>query len=163
MLGRFLFNELNRINNMLDDIETMVNIGNDLDVFEDNDDSDVFLFGVLGGKDLKTQCKHNTLFNKETPQPLKRWDVCECEPKEDEDKIFGVNIRVDEPRREDYSSRVAFERDHEKFDNLIDAAEECTWTNKDNDAPLHRVNAIRRRIEDGPPMNVNLVGETHWW
>jgi len=159
MFERLLLNELNRINEMLDELETITNINNGIELFKDDfDDSRVFVFGLLGGKDCKTP-------QKEAPKatPLKRWEVCECEPKEDPNKVFGVNIRVDEPRREDYASRVEFERDHEKFDNLIDAAAECTWENKDNDAPLHKVNAIRRRIEDGPPMNVNLVGETHWW
>jgi hypothetical protein len=156
MFERLLFNELKKINAMLDELETIVNIDNDLDLFEDNC-KEAFLFeGLLGNNDCKTQPK-------QTPTPLKRWEVCECEPKEDKNKVFGINIRVDEPRREDYTSRVAFERDHEKFDNLVDAAAECTWENKDNEAPLHKVDAIRRRIEDGPPMNLNLVGETHWW
>lgn len=95
--------------------------------------------------------------------PLPRWGVCECEPREDDNKVFGVSVRVDEPRIEDYSSRWAFERDHAKFDRLVDAAEDCTWENKSNTAPLTKVNAIRRRIFDGPPMNLNLCGETHWW
>ena len=89
--------------------------------------------------------------------------VCECEPKEDENKIFGINIRVDEPRREDYETRWEFERDHAKFDALVDAAEACTWENKSNTAPLHKVNCIRRRVEDGPPLGINLVGESHWF
>ena len=85
------------------------------------------------------------------------------EPKEDANKVFGINVRVDEPRREDYCSRWAFERDHAKFDRLVYAAEACTWQNKSNTAPLHRVNAIRRRLEDGPVMGLNLVGETRWF
>ena len=95
--------------------------------------------------------------------PLPRWGVCECEPREDDDKIFGINIRVDEPRREDFCTRWEFERAHEKFDRLVDAAEDVDWENKSNTAPLTKVNAIRRRIFDGPPMNLNLCGETHWW
>lgn len=96
------------------------------------------------------------------PAPQPRWGVC-GEPKEDKNKVFGVNIRVDEPRIEDYSSRWAFERDHAKFDRLVDAAEDCTWANKSNTAPLHKVNAIRKRIQDGPVFGRNLVGETHWF
>lgn len=84
-------------------------------------------------------------------------------PPEDKNKVFGINIRVDEPRREDYCSRFAFERDHEKFDRLVDAAEACTWENKSNTAPLHRVNAIRQRVDQLPPRGINLVGETHWF
>jgi hypothetical protein len=97
------------------------------------------------------------------PPPAPRWGVCECEPREDKNKVFGINVRVDEPRAEDYVSRWAFERDHAKFDRLVDAAEACTWTNKSNTAPLHKVNAIRKRIQDGPVFDRNLVGETHWF
>ena len=97
------------------------------------------------------------------PPPAPRWGVCECEPREDKNKVFGINVRVDEPKRSDYSSRWAFERDHAKFDRLVDAAEACTWANKSNTAPLHKVNAIRKRIQDGPVFGRNLVGETHWF
>ena len=97
------------------------------------------------------------------PPPAPRWGVCECEPREDKNKVFGINVRVDEPRAEDYASRWAFERDHAKFDRLVDAAEACTWTNKSNTAPLHKVNAIRKRIQDGPVFGRDLVGETHWF
>ena len=97
------------------------------------------------------------------PVPTPRWDVCECEPREDKNKVFGVNIRVDEPKRSSYSSRWAFERDHEKFDRLVDAAEACTWANKSNTAPLHKVNAIRKSVFEPPVFNRNLVGETDWF
>jgi len=97
------------------------------------------------------------------PPPAPRWGVCECEPREDKNKVFGINVRVDEPRAEDYASRWAFERDHAKFDRLVDAAEACTWANKSNTAPLHKVNAIRKRIQDGPVFDRNLIGETHWF
>ena len=98
-----------------------------------------------------------------TPPPAPRWGVCECEPREDKNKVFGINVRVDEPRAEDYASRWAFERDHAKFDRLVDAAEACTWANKSNTAPLHKVNAIRKRIQDGPVFGRDLCGETHWF
>lgn len=98
-----------------------------------------------------------------TPPPAPRWGVCECEPREDKNKVFGINVRVDEPRAEDYASRWAFERDHAKFDRLVDAAEACTWANKSNTAPLHKVNAIRKRIQDGPVFGLDLVGESHWF
>ena len=97
------------------------------------------------------------------PPPAPRWGVCECEPREDKNKRFGLSVRVDEPRAEDYASRWAFERDHAKFDRLVDAAEACTWTNKSNTAPLHKVNAIRKSVFEPPVFNRNLVGETHWF
>lgn len=98
-----------------------------------------------------------------TPPPAPRWGVCECEPREDKNKVFGINVRVDEPKRSWYNSQWAFERDHAKFDRLVDAAEACTWANKSNTAPLHKVNAIRKRIEDGPVFGRNLCGETEWF
>lgn len=97
------------------------------------------------------------------PHPAPRWGVCECEPREDKNKVFGVNVRVDEPRISDYSSRWEFERDHAKFDRLVDAAEACTWQNKSNTAPLHKVNAIRKSVFEPPVFNLNLVGETQWF
>ena len=98
------------------------------------------------------------------PPPAPRWGVCECEPREDKNKRFGINVgRIDEPVRSDFNSQWAFERDHAKFDRLVDAAEACTWSNKSNTAPLHKVNAIRKRIQDGPVFGRDLVGETHWF
>lgn len=101
-----------------------------------------------------------TNFNREPRMP---WGVCNCPPREDKNKVFGLHVEVDEPRRQDYWSRAQFERDHAKFDRLVEAAEACDWENKSNTAPKHRVNAIRRRIEDGPVIGLDLVGETQWW
>ena len=98
-----------------------------------------------------------------TPPPAPRWGVCECEPREDKNKVFGINVRVDEPTPEMFNSRWAFENAHAKFDRLVDAAEACTWANKSNTAPLHKVNAIRKRIQDGPVFGRNLCGETRWF
>ena len=95
--------------------------------------------------------------------PRAPWGVAKTHPLQDKNKVFGVNIRVDEPRASDYFSRAQFERDHAKFDRLVEAAEACTWPNKSNTAPLTKVNAIRRRIEDGPIMNLSLCGETEWF
>jgi len=97
------------------------------------------------------------------PAPAPRWGVCECEPREDRNKRFGINIRVDEPVRSDFNSQWAFERAHAKFDRLVDAAEAVDWQNKSNTAPLHKVNAIRRRIIDGPVAGINLCGESRWF
>jgi len=97
------------------------------------------------------------------PPPAPRWGVCECDPREDRNKRFGLSVRVDEPTPEQFNSRWAFERAHEKFDRLVDAAEAVDWPNKSNTAPLHKVNAIRRRIMDGPVTGINLCGETRWF
>lgn len=85
------------------------------------------------------------------------------EPKEDPNKVFGIFARIDEPRREDYETREAFEADHEKYDRAVEAITACDWKNKSDDAPLHKVNAIRKEVGEMPPLNVNLVGETHWF
>ena len=96
-------------------------------------------------------------------EPRAPWGVCDCHPREDKNKVFGLHVEVDEPRREDYCSRWAFERDHAKFDRLVDAAEACDWENKSNTAPKHRVNAIRKSVFEPPVLNRQLVGETHWF
>ena len=98
-----------------------------------------------------------------TPPPAPRWGVCECEPREDKNKVFGLSVRVDEPRREQFCSNARFLDARRKWDNLVDAVEAVDWQNKSNTAPLHRVNAIRRRIQDGPVFGRDLCGETHWF
>lgn len=97
--------------------------------------------------------------------PRAPWGVAMTPPLEDKNKRFGINIRVDEPVRSDFNSRWAFERAKEKFDRLVDAAEAVDWKNKSNTAPLHKVNAVRRRVEDGPVglEGINLIGESRIW
>ena len=96
--------------------------------------------------------------------PMPRWGVCECEPREDKNKVFGINVgRIDEPRREQFCSNARFLDARRKWDNLVDAVEAVDWQNKSNTAPLHKVNCIRRRVEDGPVFNLDIVGETHWF
>lgn len=96
------------------------------------------------------------------PPPAPRWGVC-GEPREDKNKVFGLSVRVDEPTPDMFNSRWAFERAHAKFDRLVDAVEAVDWQNKSNTAPLHKVNCIRKRIQDGPVFGRNLVGESHWF
>ena len=97
------------------------------------------------------------------PPPAPRWGVCECEPREDKNKVFGLSVRVDEPRREQFCSTARFLDARRKWDNLVYAVEAVDWQNKSNTAPLHKVNCIRKRIEDGPVFGRNLVGETRWF
>ncbi len=98
------------------------------------------------------------------PTTAPRWGVCECEPREDENKVFGINVgRIDEPTPDMFCTRARFLDARRKWDNLVDAVEAVDWPNKSNTAPLHKVNCIRRRIEDGPVMGVNLCGETRWF
>ena len=37
-----------------------------------------------------------------TPREDKKWGVCECNPREDRNKRFGIRATVDEPRREEW-------------------------------------------------------------
>ena len=97
------------------------------------------------------------------PPPAPRWGVCECEPREDKNKVFGLSVRVDEPRREQFCSNAHFLDARRKWDNLVDAVEAVDWQNKSNTAPLHKVNAIRKSVFEPPVFNRNLVGETHWF
>ena len=98
------------------------------------------------------------------PPPAPRWGVCECEPREDKNKVFGINVgRIDEPKRSWFTNRWDFERAHAKFDRLVDAVEAIDWQNKSDTAPMHKVGCIRKRIQDGPVFGRNLCGETEWF
>lgn len=107
------------------------------------------------------------VFPMPAPVPEPRWGVCECPPREDKNKRFGINVgRIDEPVRSDFNSQWAFERAHAKFDRLVDAVEAVDWPNKSNTAPLHKVNCIRRSILEDPVFATggrNLIGETRWF
>lgn len=104
---------------------------------------------------------------KQTPSfgaPLPPWGVNTEEPA-NENLRFGYQATIDEPRCEDYDKRWQFESDHAAFDRFVDAAEDCVarGLEKKSDAPIHKCKAIRKRLGDAPPMNIDLIGETHWW
>ena len=86
-------------------------------------------------------------------------------PCEDKNKRFGAGFEIDEPRAEDYAHRWMFESDHAAYDRFVDAGEDCVarGMKKKSDAPIHKVKAFRRNLEDGPVFGVDLVGETHWF
>lgn len=96
--------------------------------------------------------------------PRPQWGIA-GEPKEDRNKIFGAGFEVDEPRAEDYAQRWQFEDDHRAFDRFVEAGEDCIARGiiKKNNAPIHKVQAIRRRIEEGPVIGRDLIGESHWF
>lgn len=83
----------------------------------------------------------------------------------DENKVFGACYEIDEPCAEQYAHRWQFESDHEAFDKFVSAGEDCIarGMGKKSNAPKHKVNAIRKRIEDGPVFGVDLIGESHWF
>lgn len=89
----------------------------------------------------------------------------------DENLRFGYQAPpIDEPRCEDYDCRWEFEDDHEAYDRLVDAAEDCVARGmaRPEGVVEHKCNAIRKPIGCPPPMkneipNGELIGETHWW
>ena len=95
--------------------------------------------------------------------PLNEWGIAGRPA--DENKVFGAGFEVDEPRQENYAHRWQFESDHEAFDKFVSAGEDCIarGMGKKTNAPIHKVNAIRKRIEDGPVFGLDLVGESHIW
>jgi hypothetical protein len=84
----------------------------------------------------------------------------------DENLRFGYQAPpIDEPRCEDYDCRWEFEDDHEAYDKLVDAAEDCVARGlaRPDGVIEHKCNAVRKRLNEVPPMNLPLIGETHWF
>jgi len=87
----------------------------------------------------------------------------EEEQAKEPEKIFGIYARIDEPRREDYDSEEEFLADHEKYDRATDAIEACTWKNKSDDAPLHKVMCEKVEGPWVPPSQPEcVVGKSHF-
>lgn len=87
----------------------------------------------------------------------------EEEQAKEPEKIFGIYARIDEPRREDYDSLEEFLADHEKYDRATDAIEACTWKNKSDDAPLHKVMCEKVEGPWVPPSHPEcVVGESQF-
>lgn len=88
-----------------------------------------------------------------------------------EDLRFGFQAPpIDEPRCQDYDCRWEFEDDHEAYDRLVDAAEDCVARGlaRPEGVVEHKCNAIRKPIGCPPPMrdeipSGELIGETQWW
>lgn len=92
------------------------------------------------------------------------WGVCGTPA--NENLRFGYQApAIDEPRSQDYDCRWEFEDDHEAFDNLVSAAEDCVARGlaRPEGVTAHKCEAIRQPIGCPPPMNINLIGETDWW
>lgn len=96
-------------------------------------------------------------------RPLPRWGIAGTPA--DPRMRFGAAFEIDEPRVQDYEHRWQFESDHAAFDRFVEAGEDCVarQMEKKNEAPIHKCQAVRRRLEDGPVMNLPLIGETQWW
>lgn len=99
------------------------------------------------------------------PTPRPEWGI--AGKPADENKVFGACYEIDEPSIESYAfgDEWKFESDKEAFDRFVDAGEDCIarGMGKKSNAPKHKVNAIRKRIEDGPVFGLDLVGESHIW
>ena len=103
------------------------------------------------------------------PAPIPQWGI--AGKPADENLRFGYQGPcIDEPRRSDYDDREDFEYDHQLFDEYVSAAEDCIarGLEKKSDAPIHRCEAIRKRLNEAPPMRDEilggeLIGETDWW
>jgi len=101
------------------------------------------------------------------PAPIPQWGIGGKEA--DDNLRFGYGLEVDEPRCEDYDCRWEFEDDHAAFDRFVEAGEDCVarGLEKKSNAPITKCNAVRKRLNEAPPMRdelpSELIGETHWW
>ena len=95
--------------------------------------------------------------------PVKEWEV-KGKPA-DENLRFGAEFAVDEPMARSYTNRCEFLEAHEAFDEFVNAGERCVDLGlaRPEGVTAHRCNAIRQRVDEKPPKNVELIGETDWF
>lgn len=96
-------------------------------------------------------------------RPLQPWGI--AGKPADKNLRFGADFRIDEPRSSDFSSRAEFIDAHDAFDKFVTAGEDCVARGMaaPEGVTLHKCNAIRKRLEDGPVFGRDLIGETDWW
>lgn len=124
-------------------------------------------------KPKKTECKRKVWEDLTPPKfkvrnefgnaPIPEWGI--GGKPADDNLRFGAGFEIDEPRCEDYDKRWQFESDHAAFDRFVEAGEDCVarGLDKKSNAPITKCNAVRKRLNEAPPMNLDLIGETHWW
>ena len=97
------------------------------------------------------------------PAPIPQWGI--GGKPADENLRFGAEFAIDEPRRSDYGNREDFEYDHQLYDEFVSAGEDCVERGlaRPEGVTAHRCNAIRKKLNEAPPMGINLIGETDWW
>ena len=97
------------------------------------------------------------------PAPIPQWGI--TGKPADENLRFGAEFAIDEPRRSDYDNRENFEYDHQLYDEFVSAGEDCVERGlaRPEGVTAHRCNAIRTKLNEAPPMNLDLIGETDWW
>ena len=95
--------------------------------------------------------------------PNPEWKV--CGKPADENLRFGAEFAIDEPMAKNYSNRADFEYDHQLFDEFVSAGEDCVKRGlaRPDGVKVTRCNAIRQRLDQKPPRDVELIGETDWW
>lgn len=96
-------------------------------------------------------------------RPLQPWGI--AGKPADKNLRFGADFHIDEPRSSDFSSRAEFIDAHDAFDKFVTAGEDCVARGMaaPEGVTLHKCNAIRKRLEDGPVFGRDLIGETDWW
>ena len=97
------------------------------------------------------------------PAPIPQWGI--AGKPADENLRFGAEFAIDEPRRSDYDNREDFEYDHQLFDEFVSAGEDCVERGlaRPEGVTAHRCNAVRKKLNEAPPMGLDLIGETDWW
>ena len=97
------------------------------------------------------------------PAPIPQWGISGTPA--NENLRFGAEFAIDEPRRSDYDDREEFEYDHMLYDEFVSAGEDCVERGlaRPDGVTAHRCNAVRKRLNEAPPMNLDLIGETDWW
>lgn len=97
------------------------------------------------------------------PAPIPQWGI--SGKPADENLRFGAEFAIDEPRRSDYDNREDFEYDHQLYDEFVSAGEDCVERGlaRPEGVTAHRCNAVRKKLNEAPPMGLDLIGETDWW
>jgi hypothetical protein len=95
--------------------------------------------------------------------PNPEWEVCGTPA--NENLRFGAEFAVDEPMARSYTNRCKFLEARKAFDDFVDAGERCVNLGlaRPEGVSTTRCNAIRQRVDQKPPRNVELIGETDWW
>ena len=103
-------------------------------------------------------------------RPLQPWGI--AGKPADKNLRFGAGFNINEPTIDSYAigDEWKFESDKESFDRFVEAGNDCVARGlaAPEGVTLHKCNAIRKRIQDGPafPHEVGyneLIGESHIW
>ena len=127
------------------------------DDFEDDDEDEM----IERTEDLTPPRFKNHSFMPQAPIP--QWGI--GGKLADENLRFGAEFAIDEPRRSDYDNFEDFEYDHQLFDEFVSAGEDCVERGlaRPEGVTSHRCNAVRKKLNEVPPMNLPFIGETDWW